>query len=90
MGPGLGSVVLWTNVLLLSLYSLGCNSCRHACGGHLDSFHKAPVRFRLWRIVSRLNGYHRQLGWASLASVAVADLYVRLLATGAIHDPRLF
>ena len=27
--------------------------------------------------------------WASLLSVGLADLYVRLVASGAIRDPRL-
>lgn len=89
-GLGLGTLVLCANALLLSLYCLSCNSCRHACGGHLDSFHAAPLRSRAWRLVSRLNERHREFGWASLASVALADLYVRVLSMGVIHDPRLF
>ena len=89
-GVGLGSLVLSVNVVLLSLYSLGCNSCRHACGGHLDSFRGKPARLRAWKIVTRLNEKHCEFGWASLASVLLADLYIRLLALGFLRDPRLF
>ncbi len=89
-GLGLGTLVLCANAALLTLYCLSCNSCRHACGGHLDSFHGAPIRSRAWKIVSRLNEKHREFGWVSLASVVLADFYVRLLSVGLLNDPRLF
>ncbi|MGH9077850.1 MAG: hypothetical protein ACRDY0_10445 [Acidimicrobiales bacterium] len=87
---GLGTVVLGVNAVLLWLYSLSCHSCRHIVGGRLRHFSRHPVRFWLWGVVSRLNARHMQLAWASLAFVAVADLYVRLVAGGTIADPRLF
>jgi hypothetical protein len=31
-----------------------------------------------------------QLAWASLISVAAADFYVYLVASGAFNDPRFF
>jgi hypothetical protein len=31
-----------------------------------------------------------QLAWASLVFVALTDVYVRLVASGTIHDPRFF
>jgi hypothetical protein len=89
-GVGLGSLVMVANAALLTLYSLGCNSCRHACGGGLDSLHGRPVRLRAWRLVTRLNEKHREYAWISLASVVIADLYVRMLAMGLFSDPRLF
>ena len=89
-GLGLGTVVLLVNAALLWLYTLSCHSCRHLCGGMVDQFSKAPLRFWLWRKVSYLNARHMLLAWVSLVFVALADLYVRLVATGAIHDPRLF
>ena len=88
-GIGLGTVVLLTNASLLSLYSLSCHSCRHLCGGSLDSFKPAPGRYRLWRLISRLNERHPQFAWVSLFGVALADLYVRLVASGVIVDPRI-
>jgi hypothetical protein len=53
-------------------------------------FHKAPVRYHLWRVANRLNERHAAIAWVSLVGVALADLYVRLLSTGVIHDLRLF
>jgi hypothetical protein len=89
-GIGGGSLVLLGNAILLTLFAASCNSCRHVCGGHLKSLHEAPVRHRFWRIVSRLNEKHREYAWLSLASVTLADAYIRLLASGAMHDPRFF
>jgi hypothetical protein len=89
-GVGLGSLVLLANAALLSMYTFGCNSCRHACGGGLRSFRGRPVRHRAWRWITRLNEKHREYAWASLVSVVAADLYIRLLAMGLITDPRLF
>jgi hypothetical protein len=87
---GLGALVLLANAVLLALYSLSCHSCRHIVGGRLNHFSKHPLRYRFWTLVSRLNARHMQYAWASLASVALADLYVFLLATGTISDPRFF
>ncbi|MGE5640240.1 MAG: succinate dehydrogenase [Clostridia bacterium] len=89
-GVGLGSILLLANAALLSAYAASCNSCRHVCGGHRKSFHGAPIRHRAWKIVSRLNERHGEYAWASFASVIAADLYIRLLASGVLHDPRLF
>jgi hypothetical protein len=89
-GIGMGTLVLLINAVLLSLYSLSCHSCRHICGGNLKSFHGHPVRFNAWRAISQLNKKHKEYGWASLISVGVADLYVRLLAMGIVRDLRLW
>jgi hypothetical protein len=43
----------------------------------------------MWRKVSALNARHMLLAWVSLVFVALADLYVRLVATGVISDPRV-
>jgi hypothetical protein len=53
-------------------------------------FSKAPIRYRIWMRLSRPNARHPQFAWASLVWVAVADLYVRLVASGTFHDPRFF
>ena len=87
-GVGLGSLVLLANVVLLSLYTFSCHSCRHLCGGYLDTFARSPLRFRVWRTVTRLNIRHGLFAWLSLFSVIAADLFVRLLATGVIQDVR--
>jgi hypothetical protein len=88
-GIGVGTFVLLINAVLLSLYSFSCHSCRHLCGGYLDSFHESPGKYRLWNIVSRLNERHMLIAWVSLIWVALSDLYVRLVATGTIIDLRL-
>ena len=40
--------------------------------------------------VSKLNARHANFAWLSLFSVAIADLYIFLLATGTISDLRFF
>ena len=86
---GLGTLVLLANATLLWLYSLSCHSCRHIVGGRLNHFSAHPLRYRAWTLVSRLNARHMQLAWISLVGVALTDLYVRLLATGADHRPEV-
>ena len=91
-GLGVGTLVLLANVVLLSLFTFGCNSARHLIGGNLDCFTcslSARGRHKLWRGVSALNRRHAQWAWLSLTSVGVADLYVRLAAAGVFHDPRI-
>jgi hypothetical protein len=87
---GLGTLVLLVNVILIWMYTLGCHSCRHAVGGRLRHFSRHPIRYRTWTLVSKLNAKHARYAWLSLFSVAIADFYVYLLATGAIDDPRFF
>ncbi|MGH2408117.1 MAG: succinate dehydrogenase [Candidatus Limnocylindrales bacterium] len=89
---GLGSLILLVNVVLLSGYSLSCHSLRHLVGGKLDCFScsfAARARHSAWKGVSSLNERHMAWAWSSLISVALADLYVRLLAAGVIMDPAL-
>ncbi|MFC7219986.1 hypothetical protein ACFQLX_17715 [Streptomyces polyrhachis] len=87
---GLGTLVFLVNIVLIWAYTLSCHSCRHLVGGRLRHFSKHPVRYRLWTWAGRLNERHMFLAWASLISVACADLYVYLLATGAFTDPAIF
>ncbi|UYQ64196.1 hypothetical protein [Streptomyces peucetius] len=87
---GLGTLVFLVNIVLIWAYTLSCHSCRHIIGGRLRHFSKHPVRYRLWDWVGRLNARHMQLAWASLLSVALADFYVYLVASGVFDDPRLF
>jgi hypothetical protein len=89
-GVGVGSVVLLVNVCLLTAFTFGCNSLRHLVGGRLDCFTcstMARARHKAWRGVTVLNLKHMQWAWVSLTSVALADLYVRLAASGVFHDP---
>ena len=89
-GMGFGTIMLVVNASLLWCYSLSCHSCRHIVGGRLKHFSRHPVRFKLWGFVSKLNARHMQIAWVSLVFVALTDLYVRLVASGWVHDPRFF
>ena len=89
---GLGTVILGLNTMLLAGFTFGCNSLRHLVGGKLDCFScsaRPRARHRLWKRVSRLNLRHAEWAWASLISVVVADIYVRLLALGILSDPAI-
>jgi hypothetical protein len=89
---GVGTLVLLTNVILLTFYTFSCHSIRHLAGGKLDCFSCAAFgapRHAAWRWVSILNERHMVLAWMSLISVGLADLYVRLVSCGAIKDLRL-
>jgi hypothetical protein len=88
-GIGVGTLVMWINVILLAGYTFSCHSCRHVCGGAVNVFSRAPARYRLWRFISRLNERHPAYAWLSLFSVALTDLYIRLVSMGIIRDLRL-
>lgn len=87
---GFGTLMLVVNAVLLWLYSLSCHSCRHIVGGRLKHFSRHPIRFKFWGFVSKLNAKHMQIAWASLVLVGLTDLYVRLVASGTVVDPRFF
>ena len=92
-GIGLGTLVILANTSALTLYSFSCHSARHLVGGKLDCFScSATTRARhsVWRGASVLNERHMLFAWMSFITVCSADLYVRLLASGTITDPRLF
>jgi len=90
---GVGTLVMFANVILLSGYTFGCHSFRHLIGGGVNSYSKAALggmRHGLWKLVTVLNERHQPLAWASLFSVALTDVYIRMVASGAITDVRLF
>jgi hypothetical protein len=88
-GVGVGTIVMWINVIFLAAYTFSCHSCRHVCGGHVDVFSKAPARYRVWHFLTRLNERHPMYAWLSLFSVGLTDLYIRLLSMGVIRDLRI-
>jgi hypothetical protein len=91
-GIGVGSLVLLANIVLLTLYTFSCHSLRHIVGGNVDCFSCAAFgkqRYQTWRGVSALNERHMLFAWLSLVSVGLADLYVRLVASGTMQDLRL-
>jgi hypothetical protein len=90
IGIGLGSVILTINAFLLMMYSFSCHSLRHLVGGNLDCFSCSRynrMRKSLWDRVTPWNEHHRLWAWASLISVGLTDLYIRLVASGTITDP---
>ncbi|KAA0021734.1 hypothetical protein [Antrihabitans cavernicola] len=87
-GFGLGNVILLVNVILLWAYTLSCHSCRHITGGRLKHFSAHPVRYWIWTQVSKLNTRHMALAWTTLATLAITDFYVMLVASGTLSDLR--
>ena len=45
-----------------------------------------PIRHRIWKTLTPLNARHMLFAWMSLVFVALTDFYVRLVASGTIHD----
>jgi hypothetical protein len=89
---GLGGLIFLVNVILLTGYSLSCHSLRHLVGGRMDCFsctRRQQVRYTLWQRLTSLNRHHMAWAWASLISVTLADVYVRLLALGIVTDPAI-
>ena len=83
--------VFFVNVALLTGFSLSCHSLRHIVGGRLDCFsctRRQQVRYALWQRLTTLNRHHMGWAWASLLSVTLADLYVRLARARGHHGPR--
>jgi hypothetical protein len=87
-GFGLGNIILVGNVVLLWAYTVSCHSCRHIIGGRLKHFSRHPVRYWMWTKVTKLNNRHMQLAWTTLGTLVITDLYVMLVSSGAIADPR--
>ncbi len=88
-GISVGSLVLATNVVLLSLYTLGCHSLRNLVGGNVDCYSCVALggaRQKAWRGVSVLNRRHMQFAWLSLFMVGFADFYVWMVAKGIFTD----
>jgi hypothetical protein len=88
-GVGIGTLVMWINVIFLAGYTFSCHSCRHVCGGHVDVFSKARTRYRMWHVITRMNERHATFAWLSLFSVGLTDLYIRLVSMGVIRDLRI-
>jgi len=84
--------VMLANIILLTAYTFSCHSLRHLIGGKLDCFSCTafgPVRHGGWKWVTKLNEHHMFWAWVSMISVGLTDLYIYLVASGAIKDIRL-
>ena len=87
---GLGVLIFFVNVVLLTGFSLSCNSLRHLAGGRLDCFSctaRQRAQYSIWQRLTSLNRHHMAWAWVSFISVSLADLYVRLLVLGIVVDP---
>ena len=92
-GIGVGSLIFLINIISLGFYTFSCHSFRHLIGGRLDCFScsaAARVRHKAWEGISAINKNHMLWAWLSLFSVALTDLYVRLLVWGVLRDFRFF
>ena len=94
LGVGLGSLVLLANVICplgvhVRLQLGAAPRRRQARLLHLLA-RGADAAQGCGSAVGRLNLRHMEWAWISLASVAFADLYIRLAASGVFHDPRIF
>jgi len=58
--------------------------------GRLRQVSQHTIRQRGWNLVLELNSRHILYAGLSLFWVGFADLYVRLVASGMISDPRFF
>lgn len=88
-GIGIGSLVLTTNPILLGGYTFGCHVYRHLIGGKRDSLSSLGPRKKVYDCVSCLNRRHMLWAWMSLVWVGFTDGYVRMVASGVIHDLRI-
>jgi hypothetical protein len=86
-GIGIGTLVLATNLVLLTGYTFGCHSLRHLVGGKRDEL--SASLSSIYRCATCFNRRHMVWAWCSLVSVAFADIYVRLCAMGVWTDWRL-
>lgn len=89
-GIGVGSLILTINPILLGGYTLGCHSLRHLVGGQKDCIGAKGLRRTSYECVSCLNRGHMKWAWFSLVWVGFTDFYVRMVASGAWTDYRLF
>jgi hypothetical protein len=87
-GVGVGTLVLLLNATLIASYTFGCHSFRHLIGGREDcmSCGQATLQYGAWKRASWFNARHAPFAWVSLFSVALSDVYIRLVSMGVIHD----
>jgi hypothetical protein len=87
-GVGLGTLIIWVNLAMLTGYTLSCHACRHVVGGRLKHFSRHPLRYRFWTLVSKLNARHGTYAMISLFTVILTDVYIMAVSAGWFSDPR--
>ena len=85
-GIGVGTLLLALDTVLLTLYVGSCHSFRHLIGGFVNLFSSKQTQYKMWKGVTALNARHGLFFWLSLASIWLADLYIRLVYSHAITD----
>ena len=88
-GIGVGTLVMFVNVVLLASYTFGCHSLRHLVGGRRDEVSRSQVSEACYNCTSALNRRHMLFAWMSLFSVGLTDVYIRLCSLGVITDYRI-
>jgi len=65
---------------------LSIGGVRHLTGGKVNQLSQCPMRSRVYGCVSAFNSRHMMWAWISLFWVGFTDVYIRLCATGHLHD----
>ena len=89
----IGSLILLTNALTLTGWTLSCHAFHHLIGGNIDCYSCATAggaRNAIWRHQSWWNSHHEALAWISLVTIFFTDLYLRGLIAGIPLDFTLF
>jgi hypothetical protein len=89
-GIGVGTVIIWINVIMLAGYTISCHACRHVVGGRLRHFSRHPIRYRFWTLVSKFNARHGMFAMVSLFTVIFTDAYIMAVSAGWLTDLRLY
>ena len=72
------------------LYTLSCHSCRHTSAAGCGTSPSTRSATGSGPGSPSSTPTTRRYAWFSLFSVALVDLYIYLLATNVIDDPRFF
>lgn len=86
---GVGALLWFVNIVLVSAYTFSCHSLRHLVGGRVDCYscvRGGAARAKAYNWLSVLNKQHAVWAWLSLFSLLATDIYLRLLQTGVITD----
>ncbi|MHB8567710.1 MAG: hypothetical protein ACYC7D_14745 [Nitrososphaerales archaeon] len=89
----IGSLVILSNALALTAWTLSCHAFRHLVGGNIDCYSCVPAgktRKKIFDAQTWWNKKHEAMAWLSLLVIFFTDLYLRALAAGINIDHVLF
>ncbi len=78
-GVTVGSLILLVNVIMLTGYTFGCHAFRHVVGGASQDWTSTPMnrmKYKLWKLSTKLNEQHKEWALYSLFWVMFADFYI--------------